>query len=106
MSVQTILPSAKKLMLLLALAFTQLQAQDLAHYKRVIKEISSAKYQGRGYAKGGANKTGKYLQKEYQKKAAYYSCRDTQSCKQASIFYRAASESIHGDLLQDCYKNI
>ena len=35
MSVQTILPSAKKLMLLLALAFTQLQAQDLAHYKRV-----------------------------------------------------------------------
>lgn len=67
MSVQTILPSAKKLMLLLALAFTQLQAQDLAHYKRVIKEISSAKYQGRGYAKGGANKTGKYLQKEYQK---------------------------------------
>ena len=67
MSVQTILPSAKKLMLLLALAFTQLQAQDLAHYKRVIKEISSAKYQGRGYAKGGANKTGKYLQKEYTK---------------------------------------
>ena len=67
MSVQTILPSAKKLMLLLALAGTQLQAQDLAHYKRVIKEISSAKYQGRGYAKGGANKTGKYLQKEYTK---------------------------------------
>ena len=67
MSIQTILPSAKKLMLLLALAFTQLQAQDLAHYKRVVTEISSAKYQGRGYAKGGANKTGKYLQKEYTK---------------------------------------
>ena len=44
-----------------------MQAQDLAHYKRVVKEISSAKYQGRGYAKGGANKTGRYLQKEYRK---------------------------------------
>ena len=67
MNVQTILPSAKKLMVLLALAVTQLQAQDLPHYKRVIKEISSAKYQGRGYAKGGANKAGKYLEKEYRK---------------------------------------
>lgn len=67
MSVQKMIPSAKKLMLLLALAVTQLQAQDLAHYKRVIKEITSAKYQGRGYAKGGANKTGKYLEKEYRK---------------------------------------
>ncbi|MBR5060821.1 MAG: hypothetical protein IKX24_01610 [Prevotella sp.] len=37
-------------------------AQDMAHYKRVVKEISSAKYQGRGYAKGGANKAGKFLQ--------------------------------------------
>ena len=42
-------------------------AQDLTHYKRVVKEISSAKYQGRGYAKGGANKAGKFLQKEYLK---------------------------------------
>ena len=67
MNVQTILPSAKKLMLLLALAVSQLQAQDLPHYKRVIKEITSAKYQGRGYAKGGANKAGKYLEKEYRK---------------------------------------
>lgn len=67
MSVQKMIPSAKKLMLLLALAVSQLQAQDLAHYKRVIKEITSAKYQGRGYAKGGANKAGKYLEKEYWK---------------------------------------
>ena len=54
---------------LMLLAFTamQLLAQDLAHYKRVIKEISSTKYQGRGYAKGGANKAGKFLQKEYKK---------------------------------------
>jgi len=53
--------------LLLACAAMQLQAQDLTHYKRVVKEISSAKYQGRGYAKGGANKTGEFLQKEYRK---------------------------------------
>lgn len=45
-------------------------AQDLAHYKRVIKELSSAKYQGRGYARNGANKAGKFLQKEYRKAGA------------------------------------
>ena len=56
-----------QLLLLVALVATQLQAQDLTHYKRVVKEISSAKYQGRGYANGGANKTGKFLEKEYKK---------------------------------------
>ena len=55
------------LILLLALGAMQVNAQDLAHYKRVIKELSSAKYQGRGYAKDGANKAGEFLQKEYQK---------------------------------------
>ena len=44
-----------------------MEAQDLAHYKQVINVLSSAKYQGRGYAKGGANKAGKFLQKEYRK---------------------------------------
>ena len=44
---------------------TSLQAQDLAHYKQVVKELSSAKYQGRGYAYGGANKAGKYLAGEF-----------------------------------------
>ena len=56
-----------RLLILLALWATVLQAQDLTHYKRVVKEISSAKYQGRGYARGGANKAGKFLQKEYKK---------------------------------------
>ena len=55
------------LILLLALAAVQLPAQDLAHYKRVVKELSSSKYQGRGYARGGANKAGKYLAKQYKK---------------------------------------
>ena len=48
--------------LLLVLCAIQLPAQDLQHYKRVVKELSSAKYQGRGYARGGANKAGKYLE--------------------------------------------
>ncbi len=57
----------KILIIALALFTLQLGAQDMAHYKRVVKELSSAKYQGRGYAKGGANKAGKYLAKEYRK---------------------------------------
>ena len=64
-----------KKLTLLALAFifatmipgTSLHAQDLTHYKRIVKELSSAKYQGRGYAYDGANKAGKYLLKEYKK---------------------------------------
>ena len=56
--------------ILLVLCAVQGQAQDLAHYKRVVKELSSAKYQGRGYARGGANKAGKYLEKEFKKAGA------------------------------------
>ena len=52
---------------LLAIVAMQLQAQDLALYKQVVKELSSSKYQGRGYARDGANKAGKFLQKEYRK---------------------------------------
>lgn len=70
-----LIPEAMKKLTLLALAFifatmipgTSLHAQDLTHYKRIVKELSSAKYQGRGYAYGGANKAGKYLLKEYKK---------------------------------------
>lgn len=49
---------------------TSLQAQDLTHYKQIVKELSSSKYQGRGYARDGANKAGKYLEKEFQKAGA------------------------------------
>jgi len=55
------------LILLLSLFTLQLGAQDLPHFKRVVKELSSARYQGRGYARGGANKAGKYLEKEFRK---------------------------------------
>ena len=61
----------KKLSLLVLAAFVlQLNAQDLTHYKKVVKELSSAKYQGRGYACDGANKAGKYLAKEFEKGGA------------------------------------
>lgn len=36
--------------ILMVLSATMVGAQDLTHYKRVIKELSSARYQGRGYA--------------------------------------------------------
>ena len=52
------------------LCAVQMQAQDLQHYKRVVKQLSSARYQGRGYARDGANKAGKYLQKEFLRSGA------------------------------------
>ena len=65
---QTIHNHMKKLLLLmLAVITVQLSAQDLAHYKKIVKELSSAKYQGRGYAEDGANKAGKWIAKEFTK---------------------------------------
>ena len=60
----------KLLIILLALTSLQLNAQDLPYFKRIVKELSSAKYQGRGYARDGANKAGKYLAKEFRKAGA------------------------------------
>ena len=60
----------KKLLFLLLLASLPLGAQDLPQYKRIVKELSSARYQGRGYARDGANKAGKYLQKQFFKAGA------------------------------------
>ena len=54
-------------MTLLVLACVQAGAQDMTHFKRIVKQLSSAKYQGRGYARNGANKAGKFLQKEFEK---------------------------------------
>ena len=53
--------------ILLTLVASQVVAQDLALYKKVVKELSSSKYQGRGYAYDGANKAGNYLEKEFKK---------------------------------------
>ena len=60
----------KFLTLLLALVSVHIGAQDLAHYKNIVKELSSSKYQGRGYAEDGANKAGKWIAKEFAKVGA------------------------------------
>ena len=61
----------KKFFLVILAAFTvQLNAQDLEHYKKIVKELSSAKYHGRGYAEDGANKAGKWIAKEFGKVGA------------------------------------
>ena len=57
----------KIILLVLAAVSLQLGAQDLAHYKKIVKELSSAKYQGRGYAEDGANKAGRWIAKEFEK---------------------------------------
>ena len=57
----------KLLIIILSLAALELNAQDLPHFKRVVKELSSSRYQGRGYARGGVGKAGKYLEKEFRK---------------------------------------
>lgn len=51
-------------------AETSLNAQDLKHYKKIVKELSSKKFQGRGYAKDGANMAGDYLVEEFKKAGA------------------------------------
>ena len=56
--------------LLLAVAAAQVNAQDLALYQKIVKDLSSSKYQGRGYARDGANKAGNYLEKAYRKAGA------------------------------------
>ena len=58
------------IILLLTFATVRLGAQDLALYQKIVKELSSSKYQGRGYARDGANKAGHYLEKAYRKAGA------------------------------------
>lgn len=60
----------KLLTLILVVTAVQLSAQDLDHYKNIVKELSSAKYQGRGYAEDGANKAGKWIAKEFARVGA------------------------------------
>ena len=60
----------KLLLLVLAVITVQLSAQDLAHYKKIVKELSSAKYQGRGYAEDGANNAGRWIAKEFARNGA------------------------------------
>lgn len=56
--------------LMIFLATLTVQAQDMASYKRIVKELCSSKYQGRAYAQNGVVKAGDYLAKEFAKAGA------------------------------------
>jgi len=60
----------KLLFFLLALVAIPLNAQDMALYQQIVKELSSARYQGRGYARDGANKAGRYLEQQFREAGA------------------------------------
>ena len=44
-----------------------LSCQDLPRYQRIVRQLSSSKYQGRGYARNGVRKASRYIQKEFRK---------------------------------------
>ncbi len=61
---------AKSLFILLALlgaTTTHLQAQDLPRFKRIMRQLSSKRFQGRGYALEGVRKASDYIIKEFRK---------------------------------------
>lgn len=51
--------------LLLLSVFTAAPAQNVNLYKKIVTELSSSKYQGRGYAQNGVLKAQQYLQKQF-----------------------------------------
>ena len=53
--------------ILSSLLITAATAQELPRYQRLVKQLSSAKYQGRGYARDGVRKASRLIQKEFQK---------------------------------------
>lgn len=55
--------------LLLALA-TSLGAQNPTYFREIVSDLSSARFQGRGYAKNGVIKAGKYINKQFRKVGA------------------------------------
>ena len=55
------------ILLALVLSVGQMQAQDLPRFKKMVRQLSSAKYQGRGYARDGVRKAGKYIAREFEK---------------------------------------
>ena len=60
----------KIFIIVLAIAAVQLNAQDAEHFEKIVRNLSSSRFQGRGYARDGANKAGKYLVKEFRKAGA------------------------------------
>jgi len=67
-------------------------------YKRIVKELSSSKYQGRGYAKNGVIKAGKYIEKEFRKAGADVVMTQT-FCIDINTFPGAMKMSVDGKKL-------
>lgn len=64
---------AKRIITVILCLFTALpfcNAQDSDLYKKVVKDLSSSRFQGRGYAKNGVIKAGKYIEKQFMKAGA------------------------------------
>ena len=61
---------ALALLLGLALLCSGTHAQDTAHFRKIVKDLSSARFQGRGYARDGVVKAGKYIESEFRKAGA------------------------------------
>lgn len=56
------------ILLVLALAVSaRVDAQNPRLFKEIVTELSSSRYQGRGYAKDGVLKAGKYIEKQFRK---------------------------------------
>ena len=58
------------LLLVLAFSIGAVDAQDLPRFKKMVRQLSSARYQGRGYARDGVRKAGKYIAREFEKSGA------------------------------------
>ena len=54
-------------LLALSVSLGAMQAQDLPRFRKLVRQLSSAKYQGRGYARDGVRKAGKYIAREFEK---------------------------------------
>ena len=55
------------LLLCAALLCPGAYAQDTGHFRKIVDDLSSARFQGRGYAKDGVLKAGKYIESEFRK---------------------------------------
>lgn len=64
---------AKRIIIIILCLFTALpfcNAQNPDLYRKIVKDLSSSRFQGRGYAKDGVIKAGKYIGNQFRKAGA------------------------------------
>ena len=70
-TIMTMRHTAKGIIVLLALvAGISAEAQDSGYFRKAVRELSSRKYQGRGYARNGVRKAAKYIAREFSRAGA------------------------------------